>query len=468
MTEEPPIARDAAPRQLTTGPDLDPAWDPRGGAIAFMTSKPGATDRPYDIGAVAPDGTGERVMASGPNRDIGIGGELSWVGKTGLLMTNERIFIHEYMTFDSAKAPFDRTVQDGNDAAFTRRLVIPGGMGGDGVSVSRDGKTVMWMIRTSHNPASWVVTIRTADVGALNGQSAIDFGNVVWTHSGATDGPNIPRGFSLAPDAGFFVMSVSIRTDDGSRLGEGYDLFVLDSSTEEEIRRLTTSGSGGVHNLYPDVSPDGQQHLPHLGLMEGGRTGRPSACNPRRLPPRKHPLVGADETTGTYGAPPMTEQPRCTNCGAVLGSDASFCASCGAPTQSTAGIKCPTCGGDNPDHAQFCVGCGASLSAPAAIGATPQGMVSFTTAISLGFKRYFDFSGRSTRAELWWWMLFCWVVAAVLSIFATGATALFSLAVVAPSFAVGARRLHDTGRSALWLLPSSVAVVVILLYVAAV
>jgi uncharacterized membrane protein YhaH (DUF805 family) len=95
-------------------------------------------------------------------------------------------------------------------------------------------------------------------------------------------------------------------------------------------------------------------------------------------------------------------------------------------------------------------------------------MVSFTTAISLGFKRYFDFSGRSTRAELWWWMLFCWVVAAVLSIFATGATALFSLAVVAPSFAVGARRLHDTGRSALWLLPSSVAVVVILLYVAAV
>ncbi len=258
MTEEPPIARDAAPRQLTTGPDLDPAWDPRGGAIAFMTSKPGATDRPYDIGAVAPDGTGERVMASGPNRDIGIGGELSWVGKTGLLMTNERIFIHEYMTFDSAKAPFDRTVQDGNDAAFTRRLVIPGGMGGDGVSVSRDGKTVMWMIRTSHNPASWVVTIRTADVGALNGQSAIDFGNVVWTHSGATDGPNIPRGFSLAPDAGFFVMSISIKTGDGTRAGEGYDLFVFDSSTEEEIRRLTTSGSGGVHNLYPDVSPDGR------------------------------------------------------------------------------------------------------------------------------------------------------------------------------------------------------------------
>jgi hypothetical protein len=248
-------------RQLTTDPgaQLDPAWDPRGGAIVFTTYKPGATDRPNDIGAVAPDGTNERVLATGPNRDIGIGGELSWVGKTGLLMTNERISIHEYMTFDSAKAPFDRSASNGGDAAFTQSLVIPGGMGGDGVTVSRDGKTVMWMIRTSHNPASWVVTIRTADVGALNGQSAIDFGNVVWTHSGATDGPNIPRGFSLAPDAGFFVMSTSIQTADGSRSGEGYDLFVLDGSTGEEIRRLTTTGgSAGVHNLYPDVSPDGR------------------------------------------------------------------------------------------------------------------------------------------------------------------------------------------------------------------
>jgi hypothetical protein len=224
-----------------------------------MTSKPGATDRPYDIGAVAPDGTGERVLAVGPNRDIGIGGELSWVGKTGLLMTNERISIHEYMSFDSARAPFDRSASNGGDAAFTPGLVIPGSMGGDGLSVSRDGKTAMWMIRTSHNPASWVVTIRTADVVNLNGQSAIDFGNVVWTHSGATDGPNIPQGFSLAPDAGFFVISTSMKTADGTRSGEGYDLFVRDSSTGEEIRRLTTNGaSAGVHNLYPDVSPDGQ------------------------------------------------------------------------------------------------------------------------------------------------------------------------------------------------------------------
>ena len=102
-----------------------------------------------------PDGTNQRVLATGPNRDIGLAGELSWVGKTGLLMTNERISGHSYMTFDTAKAPFNRTVSDGNDAAFTRSLAIPGGMGGDALAVSRDGSTAMWMIRTSHNPSSW-------------------------------------------------------------------------------------------------------------------------------------------------------------------------------------------------------------------------------------------------------------------------------------------------------------------------
>ena len=103
------------------------------------------------------------------------------MGETGLLMTNERISGHSYMTFDTGKAPFDRTAADGNDAAFTRSLVIPGGMGGDGLAVSRDGKTVMWTIRTSHNQATWVVTVRSSDFAALSGQSANGFGNVLFT-----------------------------------------------------------------------------------------------------------------------------------------------------------------------------------------------------------------------------------------------------------------------------------------------
>ena len=33
-------------------------------------------------------------------------------------------------------------------------------------------------------------------------------------------------------------------------------------------------------------------------------------------------------------------------------------------------------------------------------------MISFVGAIRLGFQRYSDFNGRSTRAEYWWWFLF--------------------------------------------------------------
>jgi len=243
----------AWPRRLTIslGEQLDPSWDPRGGTIAFMTTKPGATQRPWDIGAVNPDGSNQRVLATGPNRDIGIGGELSWVGKTGLLMSNERIGIHSYTTFDTSKAPFNRVNTGSNDAAFTRSLVISGGQGGDGLTVSRDGKFVMWMVRNSHNPASYVNTVRIALISDLKGQSADAFGTVIHTHKAAADGPDLNRGFSISPDNKSFVISL--------KTGKGYDLFVKDTASGQTVRRLTTNGEAdGVLNHYPDVSPDGR------------------------------------------------------------------------------------------------------------------------------------------------------------------------------------------------------------------
>jgi hypothetical protein len=97
-----------------------------------------------------------------------------------------------------------------------------GGMGGDGLAVSRDGSTAMWMIRTSHNPSSWVLTVRSAAVAALSGQSANGFGNVL-----LTEGRDFNRGFSMSPDCNFFVISL--------KSGEGYDLFLRDIGTGETI-----------------------------------------------------------------------------------------------------------------------------------------------------------------------------------------------------------------------------------------
>ena len=80
-------------------------------------------------------------------------------------------------------------------------------------------------------------------------------------------------------------------------------------------------------------------------------------------------------------------------------------------------------------------------------------------------EKYADFTGRAPRAEYWWYILGLVVVAIVISIIdgilglkgmVLGLwgplTALFMLATIVPSLAVGARRLHDTNRSGWWQL----------------
>lgn len=61
---------------------------------------------------------------------------------------------------------------------------------------------------------------------------------------------------------------------------------------------------------------------------------------------------------------------------------------------------------------------------------------------------YANFNGRAGRPEFWWFMLACFIVAFVLGLFNMNMLALlFNLAVLVPSLAVGARRLHDIGKS---------------------
>jgi uncharacterized membrane protein YhaH (DUF805 family) len=85
------------------------------------------------------------------------------------------------------------------------------------------------------------------------------------------------------------------------------------------------------------------------------------------------------------------------------------------------------------------------------------------------FKKFADFQGRARRSEYWLFSLFCFGVGVVIGILrvATGGleslesgrmdplgivNLLFSLAILVPSLAVGFRRLHDTDRSAWWIL----------------
>ena len=88
--------------------------------------------------------------------------------------------------------------------------------------------------------------------------------------------------------------------------------------------------------------------------------------------------------------------------------------------------------------------------------------MSFPQAVIRCLRRYADFSGRARPAEFWWFTLL--VVGAfvagtsldsALGTDVAGYGVLANIAVLAlllPQMAVGARRLHDSGRSGLWLL----------------
>jgi uncharacterized membrane protein YhaH (DUF805 family) len=122
-------------------------------------------------------------------------------------------------------------------------------------------------------------------------------------------------------------------------------------------------------------------------------------------------------------------------------------------------MNCPTCGNDTPEDSQFCGGCGTNLISGEASVGTELPMVGFGEAISRGFRNYFNFSGRATRAEYWWWGLFIVLVSIVLQVVDTlfgevgqWVSLLVQLAVLLPSLALGARRLHDINRAGWWQL----------------
>jgi uncharacterized membrane protein YhaH (DUF805 family) len=81
----------------------------------------------------------------------------------------------------------------------------------------------------------------------------------------------------------------------------------------------------------------------------------------------------------------------------------------------------------------------------------------FADAIRSVFSKYVVFSGRARRSEFWWFTLFAVILYIVVAIIdaAIGSSILgiiVGLALLLPSLAVTARRLHDTGRSGWWIL----------------
>ena len=92
------------------------------------------------------------------------------------------------------------------------------------------------------------------------------------------------------------------------------------------------------------------------------------------------------------------------------------------------------------------------------------------TAVKTALTKYATFNGRATRPEYWWWILAMIILFTVLGLIDGAVIApllgfeafdpeagqpvsfIASLGLLLPNLAVSARRLHDTDRSAWWLL----------------
>tara|TARA_Y100000996_G_C22021804_1_gene437082 strand:- start:4 stop:438 length:435 start_codon:yes stop_codon:yes gene_type:complete len=79
--------------------------------------------------------------------------------------------------------------------------------------------------------------------------------------------------------------------------------------------------------------------------------------------------------------------------------------------------------------------------------------MNFQTSVKTCFKKYFDFKGRASRSEYWYFVLFIFLGYIVCFLLGLITPVLFSLlgifiiGIIIPAIAVTARRLHDINKS---------------------
>ena len=134
---------------------------------------------------------------------------------------------------------------------------------------------------------------------------------------------------------------------------------------------------------------------------------------------------------------------RCTGCGNIISDSAKFCPVCGARQTIAAPPIIPSGQQQMPpppqQQQQY-------RSAPAQ--KTSPCYVGFGDALSLYFKNYVNFKGRSTRSEFWFSFLFTsviYIIFGIISIVFPVVIYLPLLAFTIPTMAIMFRRFHDVG-----------------------
>lgn len=201
--------------------------------------------------------------------------------------------------------------------------------------------------------------------------------------------------------------------------------------------------------------------------------GQPTNQNPYEQPAGQ-PVYGQSTDQNPYGQP--ASQP-------VYGQAAGQ-SPYGQPTQAAPQYGQPSYGQPAPDMPQYtqpAYGQGQPLpqGVPAYAGAQfPGGTptldqpwygIGFVPAVKRFFLKYATFSGRASKGEFWWVMLFFVLVNIAMAIVfsplpATITTAIgivWQLATIVPFVAVAVRRLHDTNKSGWWVLLPGIPYVIV-------
>ena len=76
--------------------------------------------------------------------------------------------------------------------------------------------------------------------------------------------------------------------------------------------------------------------------------------------------------------------------------------------------------------------------------------MNFIESIQTCYKKFFDFSGRASKSEYWWFQLYNAIIYVLTFVFQGDLALLFSILVIAniiPTYAAAVRRIHDSDKS---------------------
>lgn len=97
--------------------------------------------------------------------------------------------------------------------------------------------------------------------------------------------------------------------------------------------------------------------------------------------------------------------------------------------------------------------------------------MTFLEVISSIPKNYFNFEGRASRSEYWYFFLFCFLIGIVVNLLVATIPDLnllpiiIGLILLIPGISFGVRRLHDTNRSGWWILIALIPIIGVIILI---